>query len=246
MPVPEAIKIAVEEVTKKQATESAGAGTGGISSRPRIPPVFGGPDDFEHPGLRTYGPIKEFESPLESFLRQVRARDAEPQAQPQPREERMETPEYFAYGQNRDIDSILGNEGVFPRLQGINLSDFALPRMKMGGLVPAFEAGGLTGPLTVAAGKVRRDYRQGDAVEGPGDGQSDDIPAMLADGEYVIDAEIVAALGNGSNKAGAELLDKFREEIRRHKRGGSLNEIPPQSKSPLQYLAAARKKVSKR
>jgi hypothetical protein len=82
----------------------------------------------------------------------------------------------------------------------------------------------------------RIDYRKGSYVEGPGDGQSDDIPAMLADGEYVIDAETVAQLGNGSNKAGAKVLDQFRENIRAHKRGAPHDKIPPKSKSPLAYL----------
>ena len=57
----------------------------------------------------------------------------------------------------------------------------------------------------------RKDYRAGSAVTGPGDGQSDDIPAMLADGEYVFDADTVAQLGNGSTKAGSKILDRFRE-----------------------------------
>jgi len=82
----------------------------------------------------------------------------------------------------------------------------------------------------------RFDYRNGAAVNGPGDGQSDDIPAMLADGEYVIDAELVSMLGNGSNKAGAKVLDKFRESVRQHKRSAPLGKIPPKSKSPLAYL----------
>jgi hypothetical protein len=86
----------------------------------------------------------------------------------------------------------------------------------------------------------RTDYRKGSYVEGPGDGQSDDIPAMLADGEYVIDAETVAQLGNGSNKAGAKMLDQFRENIREHKRSAPLNKIPPKSKSPLAYLKGAK------
>jgi hypothetical protein len=58
----------------------------------------------------------------------------------------------------------------------------------------------------------------GHFVQGAGDGQSDDIPAMLADGEYVFDADTVAALGNGSSKAGALQLDKMRKSIRKHKR----------------------------
>jgi hypothetical protein len=86
----------------------------------------------------------------------------------------------------------------------------------------------------------RQDYRKGAYVQGAGDGQSDDIPAMLADGEYVIDAETVAQLGNGSNKAGAKMLDTFRENIRAHKRSAPTNKIPPKSKSALAYLKGAK------
>jgi hypothetical protein len=73
-------------------------------------------------------------------------------------------------------------------------------------------------------------------VQGRGDGQSDSIPAMLADGEYVFDADTVAALGNGSNKAGAAVLDKMRQNIRTHKRAAPSKKIPPAAKSPLEYL----------
>ena len=54
--------------------------------------------------------------------------------------------------------------------------------------------------------------------------------------EYVFDADVVAALGNGSNKAGAEILDEFREKIRAHKRSAPIDEIPPKAKSPLAYM----------
>jgi len=82
--------------------------------------------------------------------------------------------------------------------------------------------------------------RRGFAVGGPGTGQSDDIPTMLSDGEYVIDADTVAALGDGSSKAGAQILDKFREEIRRHKRSAPADRIPPKAKNPLAYLKSAK------
>lgn len=88
----------------------------------------------------------------------------------------------------------------------------------------------------------RRHMKRGFAVNGPGTGQSDDIPTMLADGEYVIDADTVAQLGDGSSKAGAQILDKFREEIRQHKRSAPVNKIPPTAKSPLEYMKMARKK----
>ena len=76
----------------------------------------------------------------------------------------------------------------------------------------------------------------GHYVQGKGDGQSDDIPAMLADGEYVFDADTVAALGNGSNKAGAAVLDRMRQNIRKHKRAAADKDIPPKAKSPLAYM----------
>jgi hypothetical protein len=101
------------------------------------------------------------------------------------------------------------------------------------------------GGLHVPTVGGRHDYRAGSRVMGPGDGQSDDIPAMLADGEYVIDAETVAQLGNGSSKAGSDMLDKFREEIRSHKRSAPVNKIPPASKSPLQYLKQAQSRSKK-
>ena len=78
-------------------------------------------------------------------------------------------------------------------------------------------------------------------VQGKGTGQSDDIDAKLADGEYVFDADIVSALGDGSNKAGAQALDKMREAIRAHKRSAPDNKIPPKAKSTLAYLQEGNK-----
>jgi hypothetical protein len=50
-------------------------------------------------------------------------------------------------------------------------------------------------------------------AQGEGTGQSDDIPAMLHDGDYVIDADAVAALGDGSSKAGAQALSQFQSKV---------------------------------
>ena len=57
------------------------------------------------------------------------------------------------------------------------------------------------------------------------------------DGEYVIDAETVAMLGDGSNRAGADKLDGFRENVRMHK-GGNLTKgkFSKDAKSPLEYM----------
>lgn len=84
----------------------------------------------------------------------------------------------------------------------------------------------------------------GHYVKGKGDGQSDDIPAMLADGEFVWDADTVAQLGNGSSDAGAKFLDEFRKAIRSHKRSAPNDKIPPKA-SPLQYVKEAMKNTKK-
>jgi hypothetical protein len=80
--------------------------------------------------------------------------------------------------------------------------------------------------------------KTGNYVKGRGTGQSDEIPAMLADGEWVADADVVAALGDGSSDAGAELLDAFRHVIRDHKRSAPSDKIPPAA-SPLAYMKEA-------
>ena len=74
-------------------------------------------------------------------------------------------------------------------------------------------------------------------AHGSGDGRADTIDARLSDGEYVIDAETVSLLGNGSNKAGAQKLNEMREQIRKQK-GKQLakGKFSPDAKSPLQYI----------
>jgi hypothetical protein len=83
------------------------------------------------------------------------------------------------------------------------------------------------GPLSAVARFAR----------GAGTGRSDEIDAKLSDGEYVLDAETVAMLGDGSSKAGAQRLDQMREAIRSHK-GKALakGKFSPDAKSPLSYL----------
>jgi len=74
-------------------------------------------------------------------------------------------------------------------------------------------------------------------VRGPGSGRSDSIPARLSDGEYVIDAETVALLGDGSSDTGAKKLDSLRARIRKQK-GKKLvkGEISPDAKDAEHYL----------
>ena len=77
-------------------------------------------------------------------------------------------------------------------------------------------------------------------ARGSGSGRDDTINARLSDGEYVMDAETVALLGDGSNSEGARRLDQMRKEIRAQK-GKSLakGKFSPDAKSPLAYLKGA-------
>lgn len=90
-------------------------------------------------------------------------------------------------------------------------------------------------------GAPEREFSTGSGdhyVQGPGDGQSDDIPARLADGEYVFDASTVSRLGNGSNRRGAALLDAARRHIAND--AGSKEVVQHQiTKGPLEYFAHA-------
>lgn len=74
------------------------------------------------------------------------------------------------------------------------------------------------------------EYRAGGKLlRGEGDGMSDSIPAVirgksvqraaLADGEFVIPADVVSHLGNGSTEAGAKKLYKMMDQIRRARTG---------------------------
>jgi hypothetical protein len=62
----------------------------------------------------------------------------------------------------------------------------------------------------------------GRMLKGPGDGMSDSIPATisnkqparLADGEFVVPADVVSHLGNGSTDAGAKQLYKMMDKVR--------------------------------
>jgi len=67
----------------------------------------------------------------------------------------------------------------------------------------------------------------GRLLKGPGDGMSDHIPAMigskqparLADGEFVIPADVVSHLGNGSTDAGAKQLYSMMDRVRKARTG---------------------------
>jgi hypothetical protein len=86
-------------------------------------------------------------------------------------------------------------------------------------------AGGGQAPSGIAAGAPL----QPRFVQGGGTGLSDDVPVKmddggegrLADGEFVIPADVVSGLGGGSSKAGADMLYQMMERIRQMAHGKS-------------------------
>lgn len=216
---------------------------------------------FKDIGYKTTGEAK-FESVLSPFQQMVEENSyaAKPQQQNEqqtqqqlqqaapvnqdldPQKNQQQGSDYFSYGSSNEIDQLLGSN---PGTQML---------YKAGGLAtPLFAGGGTTrhgryagGGLNVVehSGKARLDFRTGNAVTGPGDGQSDDIPAMLADGEFVFPADVVAALGNGSTKAGSDKLYDMMHSIRAYHRSAKPKDLPPPAKqSPLDYLTKTARKA---
>lgn len=61
-------------------------------------------------------------------------------------------------------------------------------------------------PVAAAAGGEMSFPRRNGYISGPGTETSDDIPAMLSDGEFVMTAQAVRGLGNGSRKEGVRKM----------------------------------------
>jgi hypothetical protein len=62
-------------------------------------------------------------------------------------------------------------------------------------------------PYGAATGGSTSDFpRKNGHINGPGTGTSDDIPAMLSDGEFVFTAKAVRNMGNGSRRKGAKKM----------------------------------------
>ena len=86
-------------------------------------------------------------------------------------------------------------------------------------------------------------FANGGLTAGPGDGMSDDIPAVIAGeqpaalspGEFVVPADVVSDMGNGSSRAGARQLYSMMDRVRKA-RGGSVEQ--PEAINPKEYMPA--------
>jgi len=114
--------------------------------------------------------------------------------------------------------------------KGAGIKTVALPKTSIKGLG---DISGATKDTTEAAAGGTMRYNLGGysdggrMLKGPGDGMSDSIPATiagkqparLADGEFVVPADVVSHLGNGSTDAGAKKLYGMMDKIRKARTG---------------------------
>jgi hypothetical protein len=73
---------------------------------------------------------------------------------------------------------------------------------------------GTSAPIMAAkGGSIRNFPRKTGPINGPGTGTSDDIPAMLSDGEFVFTAKAVRNAGGGSRRKGAARMYKLMKSL---------------------------------
>jgi hypothetical protein len=86
-------------------------------------------------------------------------------------------------------------------------------------------------------------FAMGGLTQGPGDGMSDSLaaqidgsqPAALSQGEFVVPADVVSHLGNGSTEAGSKQLYAMMDEVRKARTG---TEKQGKEINPERYMPA--------
>ena len=94
-------------------------------------------------------------------------------------------------------------------------------------MAPSYNASQPIGPTYYAGMNAPRSYADGGYLDGQGDGMSDSIPATiegqqparLADGEFIVPADVVSHIGNGSSKAGSKRLYSMLDRVRKARTG---------------------------
>ena len=149
------------------------------------------------------------------------------------------TPQNNQQSYGEGIDALIGNKKRM--LTKEQMDAVALQGMSKGALKDIY---GEMASQNLAKGGHLGGYSDGGRMlKGPGDGMSDSIPgviankqpARLADGEFVVPADVVSHLGNGSTDAGAKQLYAMMNRVRKARTGN-----PKQGKQikPAKYMAA--------
>ena len=99
--------------------------------------------------------------------------------------------------------------------------DFGVPRedLPTDFVRPTTAAQG--GIMRLSNGGTQEFPRKTGEINGPGTGTSDDIPAMLSDGEFVFTAKAVRNAGGGSRREGAKRMYQMMKNL---EKGGTLSE----------------------
>ena len=129
---------------------------------------------------------------------------------------------YISYARPRNTGDGLA------KIPGAPVDDTTFIDLPFERMLVAAEGGEVTGGVASVGqkiehsnGKVKEHPRRIGEIAGPGTGTSDDIPAMLSDGEFVMTAQAVRNAGGGSRKAGAKNMYKLMKNL---EKGGSLSE----------------------
>jgi hypothetical protein len=97
-----------------------------------------------------------------------------------------------------------------PGTYGFNVANFQAQPVAAPAIVPTTSPAFQTGYY----GQLPRYYaKDGGHINGPGTGTSDDVPAMLSDGEFVLTAKAVRGAGDGSRIQGAKRLYKLMNQL---------------------------------
>jgi len=138
----------------------------------------------------------------------------------------------FAQGQLKDAkkaaDAVLGGMSIMDaaKLFGLGTAGLGLliqltdEQQDVGLPVQELPEGqaiqSILNPIAVSPGMAKggvMDLRQGGESEGPGTGTSDDIPAMLSDGEFVMTAKAVRGAGGGDRREGAKRMYQMMDNL---------------------------------
>ena len=127
-------------------------------------------------------------------------------------------PFYYSDPQQFQVAGI----GVKPYYMDDMQNYFGIPREDLpSDFIRAKDGGGI---MKLANGSDMNFPRKTGAINGPGTGTSDDIPAMLSDGEFVFTAKAVRNAGGGDRRAGAKRMYQMMKNL---EKGGTLS---PQSR----------------
>ena len=123
-------------------------------------------------------------------------------------------PFYYSNPEEFQIANLGTNPYYYDTLQ----DDFGVPRED---LPTDFVRAAEGGIMRLANGGTQEFPRKTGEINGPGTGTSDDIPAMLSDGEFVFTARAVRNAGGGSRREGAKRMYQMMKNL---EKGGTLSE----------------------